>query len=200
MLPDGLRYLAGSARIDDVPLEEARGETALLAPSGADIGEVPPGVERRISIAFLVNATIENGAAIELQAALASHETGVIGSNVVRLAAKSNPILQNPATVASLEATRSAEPGEEIRVIARVYNSGQSTARDVVVVLPVPDRTTYVAGSARVDGREITQRDERGDPFGFGTAPVAAGHLAAGATLVVEYRARIDSPLDNNTR
>jgi uncharacterized repeat protein (TIGR01451 family) len=200
LLPDGLRYLTGSARIDDVPLEEARGETALLLPAGADIGEVPPGVERRISIAFLVNATIENGATIELQAALASHETGVIGSNVVRLAAKSNPILQNPATVAALEATRNAEPGEEIRVIARVYNSGQSTARDVVVVLPVPDRTSYIPGSARIDGREVPQLEERNDPFGFGIAPIAAGHLAAGATLVVEYRARIDSPLDNNTR
>jgi len=199
-LPDGLRYFVGSAKIDDVALDEARGETALLSPSGADIGEVPPGVERRIAIAFLVNSTIENGATIELQAALASHETGVIGSNVVRLVAKSNPILQNPATVAALEATRNAEPGEEIRVMARVYNSGQSTARDVVVVLPVPDRTSYVPGSARIDGREAPQLDERGDPFGFGIAPVAVSHLPAGATLVVEYRSRIDSPLDNNTR
>jgi uncharacterized repeat protein (TIGR01451 family) len=199
-LPDGLRYLIGSARIDDQPLEEVRGETPLLAPAGADIGEVPPGVERRISIAYLVNATIENGAAIELQAALASHETGVIGSNVVRLTAKSAPILQNPATVASLEAVRSAEPGEEIKVTARVYNSGQSSARDVVVVLPVPDRTTYIAGSARIDGREAPQLDERAEPFGFAHPPVASAALAAGATLVVEYRARIESPLDDNTK
>lgn len=199
-LPAGLRYLVGSAKIDDVALEEFRGETALLSPNGADIGEVPPGVERRIAIAFLVDATIENGAAIELQAALASHETGVIGSNVVRLTAKSTAILQNPATVASLEATRSAEPGEEIRVMARVYNSGQSSARDVVVVLPVPDRTAYVSGSARIDGRPVPHLEEGGDPFGFAQAFVAAPSLAAGATLVVEYRARIDSPLDNNTR
>ncbi len=199
-LPDGLRYLIGSARLDDQPFEEVRGETPLLMPSGADIGEVPPGVERRISIAYLVNATIENGAAIELQAALASHETGVIGSNVVRLIAKSAPILQNPATVASLEAVRGAEPGEELKVTARVYNSGQSSARDVVVVLPVPDRTTYVPGSARIDGREMPQLEERPDPFGFANTPVCASTLAAGATLVVEYRARIDSPLDDNTR
>ena len=37
---------------------------------------------------------------------------------------------------------------EEILVAARVHNSGHATAHDVVVVLPVPDRTTYVAGSA----------------------------------------------------
>jgi uncharacterized repeat protein (TIGR01451 family) len=199
-LPDGLRYLVGSAKIDDVFLEEARGETALLAPVGADIGEVPPGVERRISISYLVNATIENGAAIEVQAALASHETDVIGSNVVRLVAHSAPMLQNPATIASLEPVRNAEPGEEIVVTARVYNSGQSSARDVVVVLPLPDRTSYVAGSARIDGRAVAPRDDRDDPFGYGRAPVAAALLAAGGTLVVEYRAKIESPLDNNTR
>ena len=35
------------------------------------------------------------------------------------------------------------------------------------MVLPVPDRTTYVAGSARIDGREVTIDERGGDPFGF---------------------------------
>jgi uncharacterized repeat protein (TIGR01451 family) len=199
-LPDGVRYLAGSARIDDQPLEEVRGETALLAAAGADIGEVPPGVERRISIGYLVNAMIDNGATIDLQAALLSHETGVIGSNVVTLFAKSTPILQNPATIVAIEAIRTPEPGEEVRVTARVHNSGQSAARDIVVVLPVPDRTTFVTGSARIDGRDFSPDDDGDDPFGFGRAPVIMPALPAGATLVLEYRARIDSPLENDTR
>ncbi len=200
-LPDGLRYVPGSARVDDRPLDDIRGETTLLAPNGADVGEVPPGIERRIAIAYVVAPTIENGAPIELQAALASNETDVIGSNVVRLAASSAPELDNPETFASLEAVRDAEPGEEVHVSARVYNSGHATAHDVVVVLPVPDRTTYVPGTARIDGREAPAVDERaGDPFGFGTATIASPALAAGATLVVEYRARIESPLDDNTR
>ncbi|HEX3549405.1 MAG TPA: hypothetical protein VHT53_03480, partial [Candidatus Elarobacter sp.] len=199
-LPDGLRYVPGSARVDDRPLDDVRGETSLLAPNGADVGEVPPGVERRIAIAYVVAPTIENGAPIELQAALASNETDVIGSNVARLAANSAPELLNPETFASLEAVRDAEPGEEVHVAARVHNSGHATAHDVVVVLPVPDRTTYVAGSARVDGRETPIDERAGDPFGFGTAQIASASLAAGATLVVEYRARIESPLDDNTR
>jgi len=200
-LPEGVRYVPGSARLDDRPLDDVRGETTLLAPNGADVGEVPPGVERRIAIAYVVAPTIENGAPIELQAALASNETDVIGSNVVRLTASSAPELDNPETFASLEAVREAEPGEEVHVSARVYNSGHATAHDVVVVLPVPDRTTYLPGTARVDGREMAAVDERaGDPFGFGTATIASAALAAGATLVVEYRARIESPLDDNTR
>ncbi|MDQ6941400.1 MAG: DUF11 domain-containing protein, partial [Candidatus Eremiobacteraeota bacterium] len=199
-LPDGLRYVAGSARVDDRPLDDVRGETSLLSPNGADVGEVPPGVERRIALAYVVAPTIENAAPLDLQAALASNETDVIGSNVVRLVASSAPQLENPDTVASLEAVRVAEPGEEIVATARVRNSGHATAHDVVVVLPVPDRTAYIEGSARIDGREIAIDERGGDPFGFGNATVASPALAAGATLVVEYRARIDSPLDDNTR
>ncbi|HWT06067.1 MAG TPA: hypothetical protein VN224_09955, partial [Xanthomonadales bacterium] len=199
-LPDGLRYVPGSARVDDRALDDIRGETSLLSPNGSDVGEVPPGVERRIALAYVVAPTIENGAALDLQAALASNETDVIGSNVVRLVASSAPQLENPDTVASLEAVRVAEPGEEIVATARVRNSGHATAHDVVVVLPVPDRTAYIGGSARIDGREVAIDERGGDPFGFGNATVASPALAAGATLVVEYRARIDSPLDDNTR
>ncbi|MEA2721055.1 MAG: hypothetical protein QOJ39_2919, partial [Candidatus Eremiobacteraeota bacterium] len=199
-LPEGLRYVPGSARVDDRALDDARGETSLLGPNGADVGEVPPGVERRIALAYVVAPTIENGAEIELQAALASNETDVIGSNLVRLVANSAPQLENPETVASLEAIRVAEPGEEIHVAARVHNSGHATAHDVVVVLPVPDRTAYIDGSARIDGREVTIDERGGDPFGFGNATIASTALAAGATLVVEYRTRIDTPLDDNTR
>jgi uncharacterized repeat protein (TIGR01451 family) len=199
-LPDGLRYVPGSARVDDRTLDDTRGETSLLAPNGTDVGEVPPGVERRIGIAYVVAPTIENGAVLELQAALASNETDVIGSNVVRLVASSAPQLENPETVAALEAVRVAEPGEEVVATARVRNSGHATAHDVVVVLPVPDRTAYIEGSARIDGREAAIDERGGDPFGFGNATIASPALAAGATLVVEYRARIDSPLDDNTR
>ncbi len=199
-LPDGLRYVPGSARVDDRPLDDVRGETSLLAPNGADIGEVPPGVERRISLAYVVAPTIENGATLDLQAALASNETEVIGSNLARLVAVSAPELENPETIASLEAVRVAEPGEEVHVAARVHNSGHATAHDVVVVLPVPDRTTYVGGSAKIDGREAPIDERGGDPFGYGNATIASPSLAAGAMLVVEYRARIDTPLDDNTR
>ena len=199
-LPDGLRYVPGSARADERMLDDTRGETSLLGPNGADIGEVPPGVERRIALAYVVAPTIENGATLELQAALASNETEVIGSNVARLVAVSAPELDNPDTIASLEAVRVAEPGEEIHVAARVHNSGHATAHDVVVVLPVPDRTMYLAGSAKIDGREVAIDERGGDPFGFGNATIASQALAAGASLVVEYRARIESPLDDNTR
>ncbi len=199
-LPDGLRYIPGSARVDDRALDDVRGETGLLTANGADVGEVPPGVERRIALAYVLTSTVENGAVFDIQAALVANETDVIGSNVVRLVAQSAPVLDNPDTVASLEAVRVPEPGEEIICSARVRNAGHATAHDVVVVLPVPDFAAYVPGSARIDGREVAIDERGGDPFGFGNATIASTALAAGATLVVEYRARIESPLDDNTR
>jgi uncharacterized repeat protein (TIGR01451 family) len=199
-LPEGLRYVAGSAKVDDRALDDVRGETALVAPSGVDVGEVPPGIERRIALAYAVAPTIENGATLALQAALVANETDVIGSNVVQLSVRSAPILQNHDTFTTLEAVRVAEPGEDVHVTARIHNSGHATAHDVVVVLPVPDRTAYVAGSTRIDGREVVLDERTGEPFGLGNSAIATPALAPGATLVVEYRARIDSPLDDNTR
>src|ERR1700716_14850 len=37
--PAALRSVPGSARVDDRALDDIRGETSLLAPNGADIGE-----------------------------------------------------------------------------------------------------------------------------------------------------------------
>src|ERR1700732_2340129 len=54
-LPEGLRYLLGPARIDEAPVDgEQGGLTTLLQGSGADIGEIAPGGERRISLAYSV--------------------------------------------------------------------------------------------------------------------------------------------------
>ena len=110
-LPDGLRYVSGSARVDDRALDDVRGETSLLTPNGADVGEVPPGVERRIALAYVVAPTIENGAQLDLQAALASNETDVIGSNVVRLVASSAAFSMVGATTYAIVMRRSTPGG-----------------------------------------------------------------------------------------
>ena len=84
-LPDGLTYLVGTARIDD-DAGRGTGPHHAAQGSGADIGEIAPGGERRISLDYSVASTIEDGTPITIQAAIASFEVPVIGSNVVRLA------------------------------------------------------------------------------------------------------------------
>ena len=46
-LPEGLTYLVGTAQIDGVEVDEQGGLTSLLQSSGAKLGDVPAGGERR---------------------------------------------------------------------------------------------------------------------------------------------------------
>ena len=197
-LPEGLVYLVGSGTLDGGVLDDEQGNSPLLARAGADIGDVQPGEERRIDLAYSVAGAIENGSTVELQAAVTAFELPPVGSNIVRLVARSRPALENALTGISLE-SRSHEPraGGEATVTVRVHNAGESSARDVVAVAPVPEHTTYVPNSARVNGREL-ERDLPA-PFDRVHAPVIAQTLPASATVTLQYRVRIDEPLADNT-
>jgi uncharacterized repeat protein (TIGR01451 family) len=198
-LPEGLTYLVGSAQIDGVEIDEQGGLTSLLQSAGAKLGEVPAGGERRISLAYSVAPTIENGTQIGLQAALASFEVPVIGSNVVRLLVRSKPTLKSGNTKLSLTPVRELVPGAELHLRAQIHNSGQSSAHDVMVLLPVPANTTYVPHSAVVDGRPRAGLSEI-EPLGLTAPTIVAPMLGPGATLDVGYRVRIDPTLDDNTQ
>jgi uncharacterized repeat protein (TIGR01451 family) len=197
-LPEGLTYLVGTARIDDTPLDERGGLTTLLQTSGADIGEIPAGGERRVSLAYTVATTIENGTPVTLQAAIASFDVPVIGSNIVRLIVSSRPVLQNPKTTLTLAPVREAVPGEELQLNARVHNSGQSSAHDLVVLLPVPANTTFAPNSVTIEGRAVAVGTEM-EPFGVARPTIVASMLGPGTTLDIAYRVRIDTPLEDAT-
>jgi uncharacterized repeat protein (TIGR01451 family) len=196
-LPDGLVYLVGTGQLDGTALDDEQGNSPLLARAGAHIGDVAPGEERRIEIAYSVAGAIENGTTIELQAAVASFELAPVGSNIVRLIARSRPQLANSLTSVAIEARSQPAPGGEAQVTLRIHNAGESSAHDVVVVAPVPEHTSYIPGSARVNGREI-ERD-LGVPFDRAYAPVIAPSLAASASATLVYRVRIASPLPDGT-
>src|SRR5665213_3811691 len=68
-VPDGLVYLVGSGQLDSTGLDDDQGNSPLLARSGAHIGDVQPGEERRIDISYSVAGAIENGSTIELRTA-----------------------------------------------------------------------------------------------------------------------------------
>jgi uncharacterized repeat protein (TIGR01451 family) len=197
-LPDGLVYLVATGELDGTLLDDELGNCPMLSRGGAHIGDVAPGEERRIEIAYSVAGAIENGTTIELQAAVASFELPPVGSNVVRLIVRSRPQLQNALTRVAIEARQDPAPGSEAQVSIRIHNAGESSAHDVVVVAPIPEHAAYVPGSARINGREI----ERDLPLPFDRiyAPVVAPSLAASASAIVLYKIRIDAPLPNGTQ
>lgn len=197
-LPDGLVYLVGSGLLDGHELDDELGNSPLLSRAGAHVGDVLPNEERRIEIAYSVAGAIENGTTIELQAAVASFELPCIGSNVVRLVARSKPALANALTSIAIEAPRDAVPGSQAQVTIRIHNAGESTARDVVVVAPIPEHASYVPGSARINGREIER--ELGTPFDRVYAPVVLRSLPARASATLAYQVAIDAPLPSGSQ
>jgi uncharacterized repeat protein (TIGR01451 family) len=197
-LPEGLVYLVGSGRLNGNEVDDELGNSPLLSRAGADVGDVPPNEERRAEIAYSVAGAIENGTTIELQAAVASFEVPPVGSNVVRLAARSKPQLANALTRITIEPVREPVPGSQAQVTIRIHNAGESTARDVVVVSPIPEHAGYVAGSARVNGREIER--ELGAPFDSLHAPIVVRSLPAHASATLLYRLAIETPLPGDTQ
>jgi len=196
--PDGLIYLVGSGRLDGNPLDDEIGNSPLMSRAGAAIGDVAPDQERRIDVAYSVAGAIENGTTVELQAALASFELPPVGSNVVRLIARSKPQLRNALTRVALETAQAPVPGSEAQLTVHVHNAGESSARDVVVVAPVPEHASYVAGSARVNGRDVER--ELGSSFDKVYAPIVVRSLPASGSATVSYRIRIDTPLNDGTQ
>ena len=198
-MPEGLHYIPGSARVDGIAIGEADGivDGAFVSPSGAVLGEIGPGVERRVTLLYRVANLIEDGTTLTLQAAIAANETTIVGSNIVRLVARSRPLLDNPQTLLTIEAPSGPEPGRELLIRARLTNLGQSSANDVVLGLPVPEHTRYSSRSARIDGRPVV--DEHGTPFEISASIIVAERLAPGESVIADFIAVIETPLDNGT-
>ena len=192
--PQGVEHVASGDSVDDAALTEG----SLVDPSGAPIGELEPNGLRRVTCVFRVNTTIEDGSELVFQAALVTDQTPLVGSNIERLFVRSRPDLQNSATFVTIAAPSAPRPGDAITVRGIVRNTGSSSAHDVVVVLPAPDHTSYVARSARIDGRVVAGME--GEAFDYDSSTIVCERLAPAQSVVVEYQATIDSPLGDGTR
>jgi uncharacterized repeat protein (TIGR01451 family) len=192
--PQGVDHLAGGDTVDDAALSDG----SFVDPSGAAIGDLEPNGLRRVTCVFRVNSTIEDGSELVFQAALVTDQTPLVASNIERLFVRSRPELQNSATFVTIAAPSAPRPGDAITVRAVVRNTGSSSSHDVVVVLPAPDHTTYVARSARIDGRVVAGTE--GEAFDYDSSTIVSERLAPAQSVVIEYQATIDSPLSDGTR
>ena len=141
-------------------------------PAAHAIGDLEPNGLRRVVCVFRVNSTIEDGSELVFQAALVTDQTPLVASNIERLFVRSRPELQNSATFVTIAAPSAPRPGDAITVRGVVRNTGSSSAHDVIVVLPAPDHTTYVARSARIDGRIVAGTE--GEAFDYDSSAVVS--------------------------
>ncbi len=193
-LPSGVVAVEGSDTVDDAPLEGQ----SFAANAGALLGDLPPNAQRRLACSFRVNDRIEDASELVFQSALITDQTPVVASNVERLVVRSEPRLQNTATMVTIASTQQPKPADVLMVRATIANNGSSSAHDVHVFLPVPAHTHYVPRSARVAGRVLL--DVGDEPFDYGSDRVIAERLAPGQSVELEYQAAIDSPLSDGAR
>lgn len=194
-LPSGVTHVDGSDVLDGEPI--AAGES-LVAPGGAQLGELLPNVQRRVACSFRVNDPVENGTDLLFQAALATEETPIVGSNVERVVVRSAPILGSTQTMLLLEGPQELRPGDTVVVRMRIANTGSSSANDVRAVLPVPQYTVYRQRTARIAGKAVLE--ETDEPFDYAGENVVASRLAPGASVDVEFQAIVEAPLPDGTR
>jgi len=106
---------------------------------------------------------------------------------------------------ANFAATGSGAPGDTLTYRITVNNTGAGNATSVVITDPMPQYTTYTAGTAKSDPTATTYAvaatvltdtaaDAPGEPYDFTgtTATLNVGTLAAGATIVLYYQVTID--------
>ncbi|HVA37587.1 MAG TPA: hypothetical protein VNJ51_08240 [Candidatus Dormibacteraeota bacterium] len=198
LLPEQGRYVAGSAAIDEEGCPDEGGTVSFLTAAGGAIHDLAPGEACGVTLEFRVEGPIEDGTQLAVQAALAADGAPVVGSNLARIAVRSRPQLRGNLTALSIEAPNGNRPGAQITVRAAIHNHGQSTAHDVTLALPIPERTSYVAGTARVDGRLLSVSGA--EPFPAQEQRVVAAALAASRTLVATYDVAIAQPLADGAR
>jgi uncharacterized repeat protein (TIGR01451 family) len=194
-LPQGVTHVAGEDAVDERPLADGEG---FVDAGGADVGDLDPGSQRKVACSVRVHDTIEDGTELVFQAALVTAETPLVASNIERLVVRSRPVLQSAQTLLTLTAPDSPKPENVATVRATVVNTGSSSARDVVAMLPVPEHTRFVPRSARVAGRLLAGVD--GEAFDYDAGTIVAERLAPGQSIVVEYQVVIEAPLPDGTR
>ncbi len=192
--PQGVVHVGDADVVDDTALAEG----SFADASGAAIGDLEPNAQRRLTCTFRVNDTIEDATELQFQAALATDQTPLVGSNVAHVVVRSRPELQGSGTLATISSPSVPKPGDAITVRATIVNSGSSSAHDVTLVLPAPENTSYVSRSARIDGRVV--KSSSGEPFDYDSATIISERLMPGQAVLVEYQATIDSPLADGTR
>jgi uncharacterized repeat protein (TIGR01451 family) len=193
-LPSGVTAVEGSDTVDGAPLSAGQ----LTAVDGALLDDLPPNAARRVACSFRVHDRIEDGSDLIFQAALITDQTPVVASNVERIVVRSEPVLQNSSTIVTIGAPEHPKPGDTITITATVTNTGTSSAHDILVYLPLPPQTRYVARSARIAGRAVGSVPD--EPFDYANQTIVAERLAPGQSVSVEYQATIEPPLADGTR
>lgn len=207
---DGVTATALDVDVDDALADPAHGtiDGATIAVDGdtgvpdsfpVALGDLEPGAVRVITFQVVVTRPLPDGTVIVNTAtATADNPEGDLlvdqDSAADTVDSSAIPQLVKSAVPASGSAV---DPGTSItyQLVLSNRTDATDTWRDVTVQDAEPDlTTTYVAGSARLNGSPVA--DDGTNPF---AVPFALGDLPPGATVTLSFAVRVDDPIADGT-
>jgi len=202
-VPASTAYVAGSTRLNGVPVPDAAGGQSPLS-AGIPInapGDPTPGAMRADTAATADNvATIvfdvvvdpdaADGTVISNQGFVSAPGGGVVDrpSDDPRTPLVDDPTRDVVGNLPLIYAEKSAalevdlstpnvvDPGDVLRYTITIYNNGTVPATEVALMDEVPLYTTYVADSTTLNGLAVGQPDGGVSPLAAGI-PVSSGDL-----------------------
>jgi len=152
-------------------------------------GQVAPGMAVIIQYYVTVNSPTDNGTVISNTATINDGYHAAFDTGAAQTTINSAPNLNNASTTKTVSAPTAA-PGDEIEYTINVVNSGNMVAYNASVTDLLPANTTWSDGLAWSGGGNATWN---------GTQVRWDGNVTPGTPVVIRFRARINTPLPNNT-
>jgi uncharacterized repeat protein (TIGR01451 family) len=186
--PTYTTYVPNSALFDGMPIPGATDSFA-----GYTLPDMNPGDSHTLSFAVTVNRPLDNGISITNNVTVRSDQTPGTISDQVSHTVQSNPKLTFVKTSAPSEGGK-VTAGTTITYTITVTNAADATEKggDLELLDPIPTNTSYVAGSAKLNGTPITGNY----PFG---AAFELPDLAPGTSNTVTFDVQVANPLPHGT-
>lgn len=187
--PADTTYVAGSATVDTV---QVTGATNPFE-AGYALPDMAPGDSHTLRFQALVDIPLDNGTSITNTVTVSSTQ-GPDATDETIHTVDSAPTLTFAKTSAPAEAGK-VTPGTTITYTLTVSNdtAATETAHNLTLLDPAPANTTYVEGSAKLNGTAITGT---GNPF---ATAFALPDLLPGELHTVTFDVQVASPLANGT-
>lgn len=185
--PANTTYVAGSATLDDNPIPGTDNPFAF----GQALSDLAPGERHTATFRVRVEEPLPNETPI-------SNTATVSAANHADVSDSANHTVSSAPTLTVDKTAEPAEggtikPGETITYSIAVTNEfgATETATNVVVTDPAPEDTTFVEGSATLDGAPVAGS---GNPFATG---FALPEMEPGDSHTLSLQVMVSSPLEN---